>query len=172
MVFWCWCWFLWEIGRGWSRFIEAHGGRDKAAIGERCPDGRQEVGSEPRLNDIAEPARIECGLGVVCVFVDREEDEHGQAAASAGIGARLRCRRGDGMVMSSTMTSGWSRSASARSSRPSPTKPTTQHSPASAAAVSASIAGWSSARSTRGRSAEPASEMEEAAVTAPFIGRF
>jgi len=44
-------------------------------MGERCPDGRQEVGSEPRLNDIAEPARIECGPGEVDVFVDREEDQ-------------------------------------------------------------------------------------------------
>ena len=49
--------------------------RDEAAIGERCPDGRQEVRSEPRLNDIAEPARIECGSGEVGVFVDREEDQ-------------------------------------------------------------------------------------------------
>jgi hypothetical protein len=36
--------------------LEAQGGRDEAAVGERCPDGRQEVGSEPGLNDIAEPA--------------------------------------------------------------------------------------------------------------------
>src|SRR5271157_4850341 len=63
------------IGRNRFRFIEAQGRRDEAAIGERCPDGRQEVGSEPRLNDIAEPARIECGLGEVGVFVDREEDQ-------------------------------------------------------------------------------------------------
>src|SRR5271165_163469 len=57
------------------RFIKAHGGRDEAAIRERCPDGRQEVGSEPRLNDKAKPARIECGLSEVGVFVDREEDQ-------------------------------------------------------------------------------------------------
>src|SRR5271166_4573258 len=38
------------IGRNRFRFIEAQGRRDEAAIGERCPDGRQEVGSEPRLN--------------------------------------------------------------------------------------------------------------------------
>src|SRR5208282_5327732 len=29
----------------------------------RARPGRQEIGSGPRLNDIAEPARIECGLG-------------------------------------------------------------------------------------------------------------
>jgi hypothetical protein len=69
------CWFIFGIGRSWSRFIEAQRGRDEAAIGKRCPDGRQKVGSEPRLNDIAEPARIECGLGEVGVFVDREEDQ-------------------------------------------------------------------------------------------------
>jgi hypothetical protein len=28
----------------------------KSFLSQRCPDGRQEVGSEPRLNDIAEPA--------------------------------------------------------------------------------------------------------------------
>ena len=38
-------------------------------------EGAQEVGSEPRLNDIAEPARIECGPGEVGVFVDCEEDQ-------------------------------------------------------------------------------------------------
>src|SRR5271166_3468340 len=56
-------------------FFQGNCWRDEAAIGERCPDGRQEVGSEPRLNDIAEPARIECGSGEVGVFVDREEDQ-------------------------------------------------------------------------------------------------
>jgi hypothetical protein len=61
------------IGRSQCLFIEAHDGRDEAAIGERCPDGRQEVGSEQRLNDIAEPARIECCLGEVGVFVDCED---------------------------------------------------------------------------------------------------
>jgi hypothetical protein len=71
----CWCWFFWGIGRSQFRFIEAQGGRDEAAIGERSPDGRQEVGSEPPLKDIAEPARIECRLGEVGVFVDREEDQ-------------------------------------------------------------------------------------------------
>ena len=45
-------------------------------------EGVQEVGSEPRLNDIAEPARIECGPGEVGVFVDCEEDQ-AQAATSA-----------------------------------------------------------------------------------------
>ena len=44
-------------------------------IRKRCPDGRQEVGGEPRLNNVAEPARIECGPGVVGVFVDREENK-------------------------------------------------------------------------------------------------
>ena len=34
-----------------------------------------QVGSEPRLNDIAEPARIECGPGEVGVFVVCEEDQ-------------------------------------------------------------------------------------------------
>ena len=43
--------------------------------------------------------------------------------------------------VSSTITSGRSRSASARSSRPSPVEPTTKHSPDSTAVVSASIAG-------------------------------
>jgi ribosomal protein L27 len=38
-----------------------------------------------------------------------------------------------------TITSGWSRLASARSARPSPSEPTTKHSLASAAALSASI---------------------------------
>src|SRR5271165_5711290 len=56
-------------------FFQGNCWRDEAAIGERCPDGRQEVGSEPRLNDIAEPARIEYGSGEVGVFVDREEDQ-------------------------------------------------------------------------------------------------
>jgi hypothetical protein len=57
------------------RFIEAQRWRNEAAVGERCPDGRQEVGSEPRLNDIAVPARIECGPGEVGVFVDGEKDQ-------------------------------------------------------------------------------------------------
>ena len=48
---------------------------DEGAIGERCPDGRQEVGSEPRLDDIAEPAHL---LGEVGVVVDSEEDETGR----------------------------------------------------------------------------------------------
>src|SRR5271157_4777758 len=56
-------------------FSQGNSWRDEAAIGERCPDGRQEVGSESRLNDIAEPTRIECGSGEVGVFVDREEDQ-------------------------------------------------------------------------------------------------
>src|SRR5208282_2225170 len=56
-------------------FFQGNCWRDEAVIGERCPDGRQQVGSEPRLNDIAEPARIECGPGEVGVFVDREEDQ-------------------------------------------------------------------------------------------------
>ena len=63
------------MGKTWSRFIEVHGGRDEEAIGERRPDGRQEIGSEPRFNDITEPARIECGLREVGVFMDREEDQ-------------------------------------------------------------------------------------------------
>src|SRR5271165_462946 len=46
IVFCLWCWFIWGIGRSQFRFMEAHGGRDEAAIGERGPDGRQEVGSE------------------------------------------------------------------------------------------------------------------------------
>jgi hypothetical protein len=71
----CWCWFLWEIGRSRSSFIEAHGRRDERAIGKRGPYGRQEIGSEPRLYDIAQPARIECGPGIIGVFVDREEHE-------------------------------------------------------------------------------------------------
>lgn len=72
-----WCWVFWEIGKSWSRFIEVHGGRDEAAIRKRCPDGRQEVGSEPSLNDIAESARIEGGAGVVGVFMDCDEDNAG-----------------------------------------------------------------------------------------------
>jgi hypothetical protein len=35
----------------------------------------QEVGSKPRLDDKAEPARVECSTGVVRIFVDCEEDE-------------------------------------------------------------------------------------------------
>src|SRR5271166_432473 len=76
IVFWvCWCWFYLGNREKSVHFIEAQGGRDEAAIGERCSDARQEVGSEPRLNDIAEPARIECGPGEVDVFVEREEDQ-------------------------------------------------------------------------------------------------
>jgi hypothetical protein len=56
-------------------FFQGNCWRDEAAIGERCPDGRQQVGSEPRLNDIAEPACIECGPGEVGVLVDGEEDQ-------------------------------------------------------------------------------------------------
>jgi len=55
-------------------FEKSHTG-DEAAIGKRSPDGRQEVGSEARLNDIAEPASIDCSSGEVSVFVDREEDQ-------------------------------------------------------------------------------------------------
>src|SRR5271165_875412 len=76
IVFWCaGVGFIWGNREKSVRFIETHGGRDEAAIGERCPDGRQKIGSEPRLNDIAEPACIECGLGEVGVFVDREKDQ-------------------------------------------------------------------------------------------------
>ena len=67
--------FSCQIGRSWSRFIEAHGGRDEEAIGKRRPCGGEAIGSEPRLNNVAEPARIKCGPGVVGVFVDREKDE-------------------------------------------------------------------------------------------------
>ncbi len=68
-------WVLCEIGRTWSRFIELDVWRDEEAIGKRCPYGGKEIGSEPRLNDITEPARLKCGPGVVGVFVDREKDE-------------------------------------------------------------------------------------------------
>ena len=67
--------FSCQIGRSRSRFIEAHGGRDEEAIGKRRPCGGEAIGSEPRLNNVAEPARIKCGPGVVGVFVDREKDE-------------------------------------------------------------------------------------------------
>ena len=94
-----------EIGRTWPRFIEAHGGRDEAAIGERRPDGRQEIGSEPRLDDIAEPTRVERGPGVVGIFVDREKDEAGRSRERRSWRAASmpssRC-----IEMSSTMTSG------------------------------------------------------------------
>jgi hypothetical protein len=63
-----WCWVFWEIGKSRSRFIEVHGGQDEEAIGERRPDGRQEIGSEPRLDDMAEPARVERGSGVVDIL--------------------------------------------------------------------------------------------------------
>ena len=53
-------------------------------------EGAQEVGSEPRLNDIAEPARIECGPGEVGVFVDREEDQAGRSVRAPEF-APLRC---------------------------------------------------------------------------------
>jgi hypothetical protein len=56
-------------------FFQGNCWRDEAAIGKRFSDGRQEIGSEPRLDDIAEPARIECGPGEVGVFVDGEEDQ-------------------------------------------------------------------------------------------------
>jgi hypothetical protein len=44
-------------------------------IRKRCPYSGKEIRGEPRLNNVAEPARIECGPGVVGVFVDREKDE-------------------------------------------------------------------------------------------------
>jgi len=45
-----------------SRFIEAQGGRDEAAVGERCPDGRQEVGSEPGLNLTSAFSKLDADL--------------------------------------------------------------------------------------------------------------
>ena len=58
-------------------------------IRERCPDGGQEVRSEARLDDIAEPARIECGAGVVGVFVDREEDDAGRPLRASKLARRF-----------------------------------------------------------------------------------
>ena len=69
------CWCVWGIGRTQFRFTKPHGGRDEAAIGERCQDSTQEVGSEPPLNDIAKAAGIERGQSEVSGFVDREEDQ-------------------------------------------------------------------------------------------------
>ena len=70
-----WCWFRWRIGRSQPCFFEAHGGRDKGLIRKRCPYGGEEIRGEPRLNNVARPAGIECCPGVVGVFVDREKDE-------------------------------------------------------------------------------------------------
>jgi hypothetical protein len=42
-------------------------------LGKRRPDGRQELGREPRLEDIAEPARVKCGPGEVGIFADLRE---------------------------------------------------------------------------------------------------
>ena len=41
------------------------------------------------FNDIAEPARIECGAGVVGVFVDREEDEAGRPLRTLELARRF-----------------------------------------------------------------------------------
>jgi hypothetical protein len=54
-----------------------HRGRDEGAIGEGCPDGRQEIGGEAGFYDIAKPACVLCGPGVVGVLVDCEEDKAG-----------------------------------------------------------------------------------------------
>ena len=67
-------------------------------IRERCPDRRQEVRSEARLDDIAESARVECGAGVVGVFVDREEDEAGRRLRASELARRfnaVKTRHGD-----------------------------------------------------------------------------
>ena len=58
-------------------------------IRKRCPCGREKVRSEPRLNNIAEPARIECGPGVVGVFVDGEKDEAGRPLRTLELARRL-----------------------------------------------------------------------------------
>ena len=58
-------------------------------IRKRCPYGREKVRSEPRLHDIAESARIQCGAGVVSVFVDREEDEAGRLRQASELARRL-----------------------------------------------------------------------------------
>ena len=70
-------------------FFQGNCWRDEAAIGERRPDSGQEVGSEPRLNDITEPARIECGPGKVGVFVDREEDQARRPVRAMKLARRL-----------------------------------------------------------------------------------
>jgi hypothetical protein len=70
-------------------FFQGNCWRDETAIGECCPDGRQEVRSEPRLNNITEPARIQCGLGEVGVFVDREKDEAGTPVRAAKLARRF-----------------------------------------------------------------------------------
>jgi hypothetical protein len=83
---------------------------------------------------------VQGGARVGLVFMRGEEHELRVAPA------RFNCRAASmpsrpGMVMSSTMTSGWSRSSFARRSHRSPTEPTAKHSPDSTSAVSASMAG-------------------------------
>ncbi len=58
-----------------------------------------------RICNIAEPARIECGAGVVGVFVDREEGG-GQAPCQRWSWRAASMPLSRGMVMSSMMTSG------------------------------------------------------------------
>jgi hypothetical protein len=59
------------------------------AIGERCSDRGQEVGGEPRLDDIAESARVECSLDEVRVFVDRQENETGRLVRAPELARRF-----------------------------------------------------------------------------------
>jgi hypothetical protein len=103
-------------------------------------DGRDEAGGQSRLDDVGGPARVQRGAHVVRVLMHGEKHELRVAAA------RFNCRAASmpsrpGMVISSTMASGWSRSASARSAHPSPIEPTTKHLPEGTSALSASIAG-------------------------------
>ncbi len=62
---------------------------DEAATDERCPDGRQEVGSEPSLNDIAEPTGIQCSAGKVGVFLHCEEDQARSLMRAAQLARRF-----------------------------------------------------------------------------------
>jgi hypothetical protein len=57
--------------------------RDEAAVGQRCADGRHKVGSEPSLNHIAQPARIECSPGELAPFVNGKEDQAGRVARTS-----------------------------------------------------------------------------------------
>ena len=135
----CWCWFLCSSEKLISLLRGARRA-DEGLIRKRCPDGREKVGSEPRLNDIAEPARIECGAGVVGVFVGRKEDGAGRPLRAPELARRFDAvepRHGDiehDDIEMEPLRLG-------EKPRSSPTQPTTKHSRASASAVSARIAG-------------------------------
>ena len=58
-------------------------------IRKRCPYGGEEIRGEPRINNVAEPARIECGPGEVGVFVNGEKDETGRLVRAPELACRF-----------------------------------------------------------------------------------